>query len=557
MSALVPEPRTETTDVMKANEHPIDESDLAVVAGLRTAGRGDAAPSFAAADASAASTRSWLIGDLETEWVCAPGTGNAGVLLYLHGGRFQREEQAATLAGPLSAAAGLPVLLVHYRLAPEHPYPAALDDTVSAYRALLGLGYGAEQIAIAGHSSGATLALSALSRLRDADLPMPACVASISPITDFTLSGATLVNAPGADSITVEDAHQVRAAYLGDADPAGAPQSPLAADPDGLPPLLIACGGDELLRDDAVRFAEQADAAGVRVDLEIYAGMPHGFALTAARAAADLRTRIGGFVAARLNGGVPDVPARPLTVRRLGWAGVEIVTERGTRLVLDPYLSGSEGAHSGLPESSITPAELGGADIVAVTHAGYDHRGQALEVMQAGNATMVSGTAMFAAALGAGIPIRRLAATVSGVEFRYRDVTIKALPAQHESSMKIGDSFIADQPQSYLVTTADGSRILCAGDSSLSEQFRTWGEIYRPDVAILGIGGVPLGRAWVTELQPAEAAIATRWLGVSTVIAVHHQPGDPAPVQLAADLGEDAQVVALDFGQTWEQPTRG
>jgi L-ascorbate metabolism protein UlaG (beta-lactamase superfamily) len=326
---------------------------------------------------------------------------------------------------------------------------------------------------------------------------------------------------------------------------------------DGLPPLLIASGDAELLLDDATRFAARADAAGVDVSLEIYRGMPHGFAVLSTDSAAHLLQRVRGFIQNRLNGGVPDTPVRPLNIRRIGWAGCEITTERGTRLVVDPYLSGTEGFHSGLPESDIRPAEPAGADIIVVTHAGYDHRGQTLEIMQAGAAVLVSGTATFQAAMAAGIPSSRLVPTVSGVEFRYRDVTIKALPAQHESTMRIDGHFVADQPQSYLVTTADGSRVLCGGDFSLSEQARTWGEIYQPDIAVLGIGGVRVGAARIVELQPAEAAIAARWLGVSTVIPVHYLPGDPAPTQLAAELGTDAQVVVLEFGESWSAPSYG
>lgn len=193
-------------------------------------------------------------------------------------------------------------------------------------------------------------------------------------------------------------------------------------------------------------------------------------------------------------------------------------------------------------------------DVIAVTHAGYDHRGQALEIAQAGGAILVSGTATYQAAVRAGIPAERLAPTVSGVEFHYRDVTIKALPAQHESTMRIDGQFVADQPQSFMVTTQGGSRILCGGDFSLTEQARTWGEIYKPDIAVLGIGGIRLGPVRVNELPPAEAATAARWLGVSTVIPVHYTPGDPAPAQLAADLGDAARVAVLGFGDTWTAP---
>ena len=193
-------------------------------------------------------------------------------------------------------------------------------------------------------------------------------------------------------------------------------------------------------------------------------------------------------------------------------------------MVVDPYLSGSEEFHSGLPASHIDPVDVAGADVIAVTHAGYDHRGQAVEIAQAGKAILVSGTATYQAAARAGIPADRLAPTVSGVEFRFRDLTLKALPAQHQSTMHIDGQFVSDQPQSFLVTTA---------------------------------GGIQIGPVRITELQPAEAAIAARWLGVATVIPVHYAPGDPAPAQLAADLGDVAQVAVLEFGQTWTAPTRG
>lgn len=198
------------------------------------------------------------------------------------------------------------------------------------------------------------------------------------------------------------------------------------------------------------------------------------------------------------------------------------------------------------------PAALAGADAIVVTHAGYDHRGQALELALAGEATLVCGTALAQAAVRAGLPPSRLAVTVSGVEVRFRDVTLKSLPARHESTMTIDGAFTSDQPQSFMLTTAAGTRIFCGGDTSLSGDLRTWGELHRPAIAVLGIGGLRLGAAKTVELYPAEAAVAARWLGVSTVIPVHHQPADPASVQLAAELADSAiNVVTLGFGDTW------
>jgi acetyl esterase/lipase len=237
------------------------------------------------------------------EWVTTPGAAvGGGVLLYLHARRFQFHEPPGIYAAALSAATGRPVLLLHYRLAPQHPYPAALDDAVAAYQALL-TGHPAAQIVLAGHSAGATLALSALQVLRDAGQALPAGAVALSPITDFTLSGKSLSENESTDVISLAETRQVRSAYLGAADPAAAPQSPLAGDCAGLPSLLIACGGAEMLRDDALRFAARSSAAGVDVDLEVFEGMPHGFPVMPVDAAQVLLARIAAFTARLSNTG--------------------------------------------------------------------------------------------------------------------------------------------------------------------------------------------------------------------------------------------------------------
>lgn len=108
-----------------------------------------------------------------------------------------------------------------------------------------------------------------------------------------------------------------------------------------------------------------------------------------------------------------------------------------------------------------------------------------------------------------------------------------------------------------MLTTSFGTRIFCGGDTSLSADLRTWGELYHPTVAILGIGGVWLGRVKLSELPPADAAVAAQWLGVSTLIPVHYRPGDPTPAQLAADVASadrPIRVVSLDIGDTWTAP---
>lgn len=181
------------------------------------------------------------------DWIAAPGTTGTGVLLYLHARRFQFDELPGVFAGRLSEATRLPVLL-RYRLAPEHPYPATLEDVLDAYQALLDWGTPPGRIVLVGHSAGATLTLSALLALRQAGRPMPAGAVAISPITDFTFSGASMVSNADSDIMTRTELEQTRAAYLGGTDPATAPASPLADVPDGLPPLLIACGDSEVFR---------------------------------------------------------------------------------------------------------------------------------------------------------------------------------------------------------------------------------------------------------------------------------------------------------------------
>lgn len=266
----------------------------------------------------------------------------------------------------------------------------------------------------------------------------------------------------------------------------------------------------------------------------------------ARRVARDIRAEALGPLAANATGMV--------SVRRVGWAAYVVTTERGTSLLVDPYLSGSEGFHTGLPASPIRVDDLTDVDVIAVTHAGYDHRGQSLEIAKAGKALLVSGPALYEAALSDGLPAERLTVMVSGMELHYRDVVIKALPARHASSMTVGGAFQSAEPLSFLVTTAGGCRIFCGGDSSLNEDFRTWREVYAPEIAVLGIGGIWVGPEYAAELPPAEAATAAAWLGVTTVIPVHYAPGDPAATQLRADLAEKEpriEVVVLEFGNSW------
>jgi acetyl esterase/lipase len=166
--------------------------------------------------------------------------------------------------------------VIDYRLAPEHPFPAALEDAVSYYCWLLAEGADPRQIAVIGDSAGGGLALALLLKLRDSGLPLPAAAVVLSPWTDLALTGASLtLNAKFDALVHAEDVPKFAADYLAGADPRHPYASPLYGDPTGLPPTLIQVGSEEVLRDDAVRMAEIMQRAHCQAELQIWPRMPH------------------------------------------------------------------------------------------------------------------------------------------------------------------------------------------------------------------------------------------------------------------------------------------
>ncbi|MDA2804002.1 nitroreductase/quinone reductase family protein [Nocardiopsis suaedae] len=217
-------------------------------------------------------------GGVPCDWVDADGAGlGAGAVLYAHGGGFEFEHPDAerVIAHRLSLAAGRPALRAGYRLAPAHPFPAAVEDVAAVYRSLVAQGVPPGRIVLAGESAGGTLVLSTLLVLKEAGDPLPAGAVAVSPLTDFAAEGGSRVRNEGRDLVPAGLMDHIGPGYLNGAPADAAPQSPLYGDLAGLPPLLLAAGEDELLLDDSVRFAEAAAEQGVRVALDLYEGMPH------------------------------------------------------------------------------------------------------------------------------------------------------------------------------------------------------------------------------------------------------------------------------------------
>jgi len=220
------------------------------------------------------------LGGVPGERIEGPSPGDA-VLLYLHGGGYFA--CSAETHRPITvyfALHGFHVFAPDYRLAPENRFPAAVEDAVAFYRALLSAGYAPQKIVIAGESAGGGLALSLMLALRDAGVPLPAAAALFSPWTDLAATGDSIRT--NTNRCAMFDGAGVAFSaryYLGDTDPRDPLASPLYADLAGLPPLLIHVGADEVLRDDSTRLAERARAAGVRVDLKIWPVVPHAWQL--------------------------------------------------------------------------------------------------------------------------------------------------------------------------------------------------------------------------------------------------------------------------------------
>jgi monoterpene epsilon-lactone hydrolase len=254
------------------------------------------------------------LGGVRTAEITVDGIEPRHIVMYFHGGVYVLGDAflAADLASQVGRRTSAKVISLDYRLAPEHPYPAAVDDALTAYEALLRNGTAASDIAFAGESAGGGLAIATLVDARDNGLPLPAAALLMSPYVDLTLAGATMETKRGADPLLSPEALRARVTdYTAGQDPGLGLISPLFAELSGLPPLMIQAGSHEVLLDDAIRLAGVAATADVEITLEITPGVPHVFQayhpiLNEAVGALD---RAGLFLSAHLTGS-PTLEAR-------------------------------------------------------------------------------------------------------------------------------------------------------------------------------------------------------------------------------------------------------
>jgi epsilon-lactone hydrolase len=221
-----------------------------------------------------------VLGGVPAAEITVDGIEPRHVVLYFHGGVYVMGDAflAAGLASQVGRRTRAKVISVDYRLAPEHPYPAAVDDALAAYEALLHNGTAPSDIAFAGESAGGGLAIATLVNARDHGLPLPAAAYVMSPYADLTLAGTTMETKRDADPLLSPENLQPRITdYTAGQDAALGLISPIFADLSGLPPLIIQAGTHEVLLDDAVRLARQAATADVQVTLDITPGVPHVF----------------------------------------------------------------------------------------------------------------------------------------------------------------------------------------------------------------------------------------------------------------------------------------
>jgi monoterpene epsilon-lactone hydrolase len=225
-----------------------------------------------------------VVGSVPGEWIIPRGAPDDRALLYIHGGGFMFCSLAThrAMIARLARTAGTRAFSVDYRLAPEHPFPAALEDCRTAYRGLRQYGIPPQRIVLAGDSAGGNLTLALLLALRDSGDPLPAAAVCLSPVTDLVFTGDSFRTKARVDpvfphSVSASLARSIETAYVGSEDPRNPLISPLYADWRGAPPILLQVGGDEILLDDSTRLAQRVRTAGGQATVVVWEGMWHVF----------------------------------------------------------------------------------------------------------------------------------------------------------------------------------------------------------------------------------------------------------------------------------------
>ncbi|MEY2569202.1 MAG: epsilon-lactone hydrolase [Actinomycetota bacterium] len=243
-------------------------------------------------------------GGVPAEWVTAPGARTDAVILYLHGGGYAigSINTHRMLAANISRAAGLRVLLIDYRLAPEHPHPAAVEDATAAYRWLLSQGIDAAKLAISGDSAGGGLTVATLLALRDAGDPLPACAAPMSPWVDMEQSAESYTTRGELDPmVSAVGLKEMADWYLAGQDTRTPYASPVHADLKGLPPMLVQVGDHEVLLDDAITLVERINDAGGDAMCEVGEECFHVYQAFPVPEATEAIARLAAFVTSHIS----------------------------------------------------------------------------------------------------------------------------------------------------------------------------------------------------------------------------------------------------------------
>ncbi|MBK8021972.1 MAG: metal-dependent hydrolase [Chloroflexi bacterium] len=240
------------------------------------------------------------------------------------------------------------------------------------------------------------------------------------------------------------------------------------------------------------------------------------------------------------------------TLRYLNFSGFEIVHD-GYRIVVDPFLAGSDAY--GIPPSPVPLEALDATQLVLVSHGAFDHVGQTVDIVRRSGAKLVCSTDVRVHAQEQGVPDDQIVYVLSGVTVDFGPATVKALDVRHVSLFKSGDHWLSGQPLCFMIKLRGGPTIFHSGDTSLFSDLKLYGELHRPDVALLCVGGVQGKGYEVTPLPPDEAALALEWLGASLAIPMHYTPASRTAGQFAEAVqarGLNARVHIMKPGETIE-----